>query len=94
MYGHVNHNDLILLQKKSMVEGLPVMKNDHIECEACALGKHHREEFPIHKEKKQSKILESIHKMYVDLCKLDHLVVLGTFLFLFMIDLGILGSIS
>jgi len=26
-----------------MVEGLPDMKNDHIECEACALGKQHRE---------------------------------------------------
>jgi transposase InsO family protein len=48
-----------------MVEGLPVMKNDHIECEACALGKQHREEFPIHKEKRQTEILELIH---TDVC--------------------------
>ena len=38
-YGHLNHNDLMLLQKTSMVEGLPIIKNDHIECVACALGK-------------------------------------------------------
>ena len=25
-YGHLNHNDLMLLQKNSMVEGLPVIK--------------------------------------------------------------------
>ena len=44
-----------------MVEDLLVMKNDHIECEACAVGKQHREKFPIHKEKRQTKILELIH---------------------------------
>ena len=48
-YGHLNHNDLMLVQRKTLVEGLPVMKNDHIECEACVVGKQHREEFPIHK---------------------------------------------
>ena len=44
-----------------MVEGPVVMKNDHIECETCALGKQHKEEFLIHKEKRQMKILELIH---------------------------------
>ena len=44
-YGHLNHNDLMLLQKNSMVEGLPVIKNDHIECATCALEKQHRNEF-------------------------------------------------
>ena len=48
-----------------MVSGLPLMKNNHIECEACALGKQHREEFPIHKEKRKPKILELIH---IDAC--------------------------
>ena len=28
-YGHLNYNDLSLLQRKSMVEGLPVMKCEH-----------------------------------------------------------------
>jgi len=53
-YGHLNHNDLMLLQRKKMVEGILIMKNDHIECEACALGKQHREELHVHKEKRQT----------------------------------------
>jgi hypothetical protein len=61
MYGHLNQNDLVLLQKKLIVEGLPVLKNEHIECEACALGKQKREEFSVHKEKKQREIIELIH---------------------------------
>jgi hypothetical protein len=47
----------MLLQKKTMVQGLPFMNNDHFECEACALGKQHREEVPSHKEKDQLKYL-------------------------------------
>ena len=38
-YGHLDHNDLMLLHRKTMVEDLLVMKNNHVECEACALGK-------------------------------------------------------
>jgi len=60
-YGHLNQNDLVILQKKLMVEGIPILKHYHIECEACALGKQHREEFPVHTEKKQREILELIH---------------------------------
>ena len=37
-YGHLNHNDLILLQKKLMVERLPTIKGEHFECEGCTLG--------------------------------------------------------
>ena len=51
-YGHLNHNDLMLIQKKSMVEGLPIIKDDHIECVACALEKQHKNEFPNHEEKR------------------------------------------
>jgi len=40
-----------------MVEGLNAMKNNHVECEACALGKKHREEFPIHEGKGKEKYL-------------------------------------
>ena len=48
-----------------MVEGFPVIKNDHIECVACALGKQHRNEFSNHEEKRQTKLLELIH---TDVC--------------------------
>ena len=32
-YGHLNYNDLLLLQRKTMVEGLPVMRYEHLPCE-------------------------------------------------------------
>jgi transposase InsO family protein len=64
-YGHINHHDLILLQKNSMVEGLPVIKNVHLECSACALGKQHRDAFPVHQEKRHTDLLELIH---TDVC--------------------------
>ena len=44
-----------------MVEGLPAIKNDQFPCEACALGKQHREEFLVHTEKRETYILELIH---------------------------------
>ena len=49
MYGHLNHSDLMLLHKRSMVEVLHVIKDDHIECVACALGKQHKKNFLIMK---------------------------------------------
>ena len=64
-YGHLNYNYLLLLQRKTMVEGLPVMKCEHLPCEACALSKQHREEFHVHTEKRQYDILELIH---TDVC--------------------------
>ena len=66
-YGHLNHNDIMLLHKRSMVEVLHVIKDDHIECVACALGKQHREEFPNHEEKRHTELLELIH---TDVCGL------------------------
>ena len=56
-YGHLNHNDYLLLQRKKVVEGISILKNDHVKCEACALGKQHREEFSIHKKKNKQKYL-------------------------------------
>jgi len=29
-----------------MVDGLPILRNENIDCEGCALGKIHRDEFP------------------------------------------------
>ena len=52
-YGHLSQHDLVQLQKKSVVEGIPKLKSEYLECEACALGKQHREEFPLHTEKKK-----------------------------------------
>ena len=48
-----------------MVEGFPVIKNEHLERSACALGEQHRNEFIVHQEKMQTGLLELIH---TDLC--------------------------
>ena len=66
--GHINFSDLLLLQNKGMVDGLPVLKKLHIDCEACAFGKQHRDEFPAIKDRKQRDILKLVH---TDLCGQD-----------------------
>ena len=43
-----------------MVEGLPIIKDDNVESDACALRKQHRKEFPNHEEKRQDELLELI----------------------------------
>lgn len=48
-----------------MVRDLPMLKQVHNDCDACTLGKMHREEFPVRVEKKQRDILELVH---TDLC--------------------------
>lgn len=63
--GHLNFSDLLLLRKKGMVDALPILKKFHIDCEACAFGKKHRDEFPVVKDRKQRDTLELVH---TDLC--------------------------
>ena len=48
-----------------MVEVLSLIKNEHLECSAFALGKQHRNEFLVHQETRQTSLLELIH---TDLC--------------------------
>ena len=67
-----------------MVEGLPVIKDDHIECVACALIKQHRKEFPNHEEKKQAELLELIH---TDVCgPMQTISLRGASYFLIFVD--------
>ena len=60
-FGHLNLQDLILLKKKGMVNGLPALHNIKLECDGCALGKMHRDEFPLHVNRKERDILELVH---------------------------------
>jgi len=64
-FGHLNLQDLLLLQKKGMVEGLPIFHNIQLNCDGCALGKMHREQFPVHDRRKETNILELVH---TDIC--------------------------
>jgi len=51
-FGHINYNDLLLLQEKEMVRHLPMLKQMHNDFDACTLGKMHREEFPVRVKRK------------------------------------------
>jgi hypothetical protein len=64
-YGHINHTDLLLLQKNNMVEGLPMLKNEKVACDGCALGKMHRDEVPSNPDKKKRDVLDLVH---TDVC--------------------------
>ena len=64
-FNNINFNDVLLLQKRGMVNGLLVLKNFHVDCEACALGKMHRDEFPTNLDRKKRDIVELVH---IDLC--------------------------
>jgi hypothetical protein len=83
-YGHINHPDLLLLQKQNMVEGLPMLKNENVACEGCALGKMHRDEFPSNPDKKKRDVLDLVH---IDVCgPMQTRSLGGAFYFLLFID--------
>jgi len=63
--GHINLPDLLLLQKQGMVNGLPILKNAHVDCEGYTLGKMHRSEFPSSLNRTKRDILELVH---TDIC--------------------------
>eukprot|EP00253_Pinus_taeda_P021339 PITA_21339 len=64
-FGHLTLQDLMLLQRKGMADGLRAFQNVHLDCDGCALGKMHREEFPFNADRKESDILELMH---TDIC--------------------------
>jgi hypothetical protein len=70
-FGHINFNDLLLLQKRGMVEGLPVLKSVHIDCDACALGKLHRDEFPVNLIERREIYSSWYTQIYAGLCRQD-----------------------
>lgn len=65
IFGHLKLQDLMLLQRKGMVEGLPMFRNIQLNCDGCALDKMHREQFPVHDRRKETNILELVH---TDIC--------------------------
>jgi len=48
-----------------MVDGLPILRNEHIYCEGCALGKMHRDEFSSSLNWRKKDIIELVH---TDIC--------------------------
>ena len=60
-FGHLNLQDLMLLQRKGMVDVLPTFHNVHLDCDGCALGKMHGEDFPLNIDRKKRDIMELVH---------------------------------
>ena len=60
-FGHLNFKYLQKLQKKSMVEILPVIKETTRICKGCVVGKHLEHKFYRGKENRATSILGLIH---------------------------------
>ncbi|KAB2597276.1 Sc-RNase [Pyrus ussuriensis x Pyrus communis] len=73
-YGHLNYINLMLLQEKEMVQGLPRLQVTEHVCSGCAIGKGHREPFDKKKAWRYSQPLELIHS---DICGLMQIITLG-----------------
>jgi hypothetical protein len=56
-YSHINYHDFCLLKKQRMVEGLPMLKNEYVSCEGCALVNMHRDELPSNLDRRKRDLL-------------------------------------
>jgi hypothetical protein len=48
-----------------MIEGLPMLKNEKVSCDGCALEKMYKDEFPSNPDKKKRDVLDLMH---IDVC--------------------------
>jgi transposase InsO family protein len=82
-FGHLPFQSLSLLQKNSMVKGLPIFKEQIPPCESCILGKHKRTSFP--QSSNQAK--QHLELVHTDLCgPMQTESIGGSFYFLTFID--------
>ena len=64
-YGHLNFGGLKILQRKSMVTGLPKIVVPSQVCEECVVGKQHHSQFPKSKPWRAKEVLGLVHS---DIC--------------------------
>lgn len=64
-FGHLNYQGLRTLAYRKMVDGVPLLKVPEKLCEACFVGKQHRESIPKQSSWRASKQLQLVHS---DLC--------------------------
>jgi hypothetical protein len=82
-FGHLPFQSLSLLQKNSMVKGLPIFKEQIPPCESCILGKNKRTSFP--PSSNQAK--QHLELVHIDLCgPMQPESIGGSFYFLTFID--------
>ena len=77
-------SQFIVITEKNMVDGLPMLKNENVAYEGCALGKIHRDEFPSNSDRKKKDVLDLMHN---DVCgPMQTRSLGGAFYFLLFID--------
>ncbi|GAU47154.1 hypothetical protein TSUD_287370 [Trifolium subterraneum] len=64
-YGHLSHKGIIILTKKEMVKGLPVLQETAETCEDCIVGKHQRDSIPKSSNWRATEKLQLVHS---DIC--------------------------
>ncbi|PNX86713.1 copia-type polyprotein, partial [Trifolium pratense] len=64
-YDHLNSKGLVTLAKRTMVKGLPMLKDSAELCPDCVISKHHRDSIPKTTSWRASNKLELIHS---DIC--------------------------
>jgi transposase InsO family protein len=83
IFGHLPFQSLSLLQKNSMVKGLPIFKEKNPPCESCILGKHKRTSFP----QSSTQAKQHLELVHTDLCgPMQTKSIGGRFYFLTFID--------
>ncbi|TQD85937.1 hypothetical protein C1H46_028483 [Malus baccata] len=82
-FGHLNYDSLRLLQERSIVYGLPYLKEYNQVCEGCATGKAHREAFSKEQKWRAKLPLELVH---TDVCGPMSETLRGSRYFLTFID--------
>ncbi|TXG59142.1 hypothetical protein EZV62_016971 [Acer yangbiense] len=82
-FGHVNFRSLKLLSSRKMVSELPVIDPPDRVCEACVMGKKHKDPFPT---KKTCRVSRSLELMHSDLCSVETLSNGGYRYFITFID--------
>ncbi|KAI9182796.1 hypothetical protein LWI28_028968 [Acer negundo] len=76
-YRHLRFNSLSHMCQNHMVRGLAnISQKNHQPCEACILGEHHRNQFPVGKAWRASNPLELVH---TDLCGPMRITSIGGF---------------
>lgn len=64
VYGHIPFKGLNMLQKHSMVIGLPIMNEKNYNCEICVIENHKRDRFPTSSSREK----ESLVLIHIDIC--------------------------
>jgi len=64
-----SHQPSLFIITIENIGGIPILRNEHIDYEGCALGKMHRNEFTSRLNRKKKYMLKLVHTDIVDPCR-------------------------